>query len=182
MKNLRYFSFISGLLLSHLVLSSLALAQPSPSEGMGRGLYSADGANSCLFCHGILEESGTYKVGNIKDAAKLSEPKTWNVYAALGGEAAFKKDPKGFVAKMKDATIHLIRMGAIRHNATYKADGYDKSLRKSYNAQMMGLSGAASVAWLNRMKAREVTPEIAAESLWLFIKTFDQQGVFKAAE
>jgi cytochrome c553 len=151
-----------------------AFAQATASAGMGKGLYAAEGANSCLFCHGIAGEGG-----NIKDAAELSHPKKWKTYAALGGDEAFKKDPAAFVQKMKEASINLIQMGAIRHNATYKAEGYNKAAIKPFNAQMMGLSGAASVAWMNRYKDRGVTPAIAAESTWLHIMSFDKDGVFK---
>jgi hypothetical protein len=157
-----------------LSAASAAFAQPAPSEGMGKGLFNYEGGNSCVFCHGIGGEGG-----NVKDAAKLSHPKTWKVFAALGGEAAYKKDPTAFIGKMKSATIDLIQLGAIRHNATYKAEGYDKSKIKPYNAQMMGLSGAASVAWLNKYKDKGVTPAIAAESAWLYIQSLDKDGVFK---
>jgi hypothetical protein len=155
-------------------LTPQAFAQVQPSEGMGKGLYNVEGANSCIFCHGIGGEGG-----NIKEAAKLKHPKTWKAFAAAGGEAAFKKDPKAFVARMKASTLNIIQLGAIRHNASYKAEGYNKAAIKPYNAQMMGLSGAASVAWMNKYKDKGITPAIAAESAWLYIQTFDQDGVFK---
>lgn len=157
-----------------LSLSPAAFSQAKASEAMGKALYSFEGANSCLFCHGLDD-----KPGNIKDSAKLAHPKTWKVYTALGGDATYKKDPKAFVEAMKAATTHLIRVGAIRHNATYKAPGYDKTKIKSYNAQMMGLSGAASVAWMNKFKDKGVTPEIAAEAAWLYLVSLDKDGILK---
>ena len=174
MKTLRKTAIASVFSLSLIGLSAHVSAQPAASESMGKALYSFAGANSCLFCHGA-DGAG----GNVKTAAKLNNPKAWKVYTALGGDAAFKKDPNKFVADMKAATTHLIRLGAIRHNATYKAAGYDKSKIKNYDAQMMGLSGAASVAWMNKFKDKGVTPEIAAEAAWMYITTFDKDGIFK---
>lgn len=161
-------------------VASLALWTPlsgaqtvTPSAGMGKGLYGAPGANSCLFCHGASGEGG-----NVKDAAKLDHPKEWKVYAALGGDAAYKKDPKGFVDKMKHATLNLIQVGAIRHNASYQAVGYNKSVIKPYNAQMLGLGGAPSAAWLKKYKDKGVTPAIAAESVWLHVLSLDKDNFF----
>ena len=168
--------FFQKILYVSLIASApSAFSQTTPSVGMGKGLFNAEGGNSCLFCHGIDGGGG----GNIKEAAKLSNPKSWKVFAALGGEAAFKKDPSGFVSKMKAATLNLIQLGAIRHNATYKATGYNKAAIKPYNAQMMGLSGAASVAWMNKYKDKGINPTIAAESSWLYIQSLDKDGVFK---
>jgi len=159
---------------SLLFSAPAAFSQAKPSEGMGKGLYNTEGANSCLFCHGVGGEGG-----NIKEAAKLSHPKTWKAYAAFGGDAAFKKNPAAFVEKMKHASLNIIQLGAIRHNATYKAEGYNKAAIKPYNAQMMGLSGAASVAWMNKYKDKGITPAVAAESAWLYVQSFDKDGVFK---
>jgi hypothetical protein len=149
-------------------------AQAKASQVMGQGLYEQKGSNSCLFCHGI-----DGKGGNVKAAAKLSEPKTWKSFAALGGEAAWKKDPTKFEAALHDSMVHLILKGAIRHNATYKPAGFDWKAIKPFDAQMMGLGGAASVAWLKKYKDRGVTPEMAAEAAYLHVKTLDSQGIFK---
>lgn len=144
-----------------------------PSDKMGAGLFKAEGSNSCIFCHGLGDEVK----GNVKDAAPLEHPKKWKVYAALGGDAAFKADPTKFRANLKKATIALIVSGGIRHNGSYKDPAFDWSKIKKYNAQMMGLSGTASVAWLKKYKDRGVTPEIAAESLYLYLGTLDKDKV-----
>ena len=80
---------------------------------------------------------------------------------------------------LKKATIDLIKNGAIRHNATYKeaAFNWKASGVSAYNSQMVGLGGAASQQWLKRMTERGVTPEIAAQSLWLHLMKLDSQGV-----
>jgi hypothetical protein len=167
-------AFSKILYVALLALAPQAFSQAQPSEGMGKGLYNAEGANSCLFCHGIGGEGG-----NIKEAAKLSHPKTWKSYAANGGDAAFKKDPKAFLARVKASSLNIIQLGAIRHNASYKADGYNKAAIKPFNAQMMGLSGAASVAWMNKYKEKGITPAIASESAYLYLQSLDKDGVFK---
>jgi cytochrome c553 len=162
----------SVLLLVAVAFSGQAFAALEPSQVMGQGLYEQNGGNSCMFCHGISGEGG-----NVKEAAKLDLPKTWKTYKALGGDAAYNKDPKGFIEKMKKAVEDLIRLGAIRHNATYKEPGFDWSKITPFNAQMMGLGGAASVAWMKKYQKRGVNAEIAAESLWLHLKSMDKQGV-----
>jgi hypothetical protein len=151
-----------------------ARAQATASQPMGQGLYEQKGSNSCMFCHGITGEGG-----NVKAAAKLTHPKSWKSFAALGGEAAWKKDPAKFEAGLHEAMVALILKGAIRHNATYKPAGFDWKAIKPFDAQMMGVGGAASVAWLKKYKDRGVTPEIASEAAYLHVKTLDQEGIFK---
>lgn len=149
-----------------------ASAKLEPSQVMGQGLYEQEGGNSCMFCHGISGEGG-----NVKEAAKLDLPKTWKTYKALGGDAAFNKDPKAFLEKMQKGVEDLIRVGAIRHNASYKEAGFDWAKISPFNAQMMGLGGAASVSWMKKYQKRGVNAEIAAQSLWLHLKSLDKQGV-----
>ncbi len=162
------------LLLITFALSSFSLSALEPDNLMGRGLYEQKGGNSCMFCHGI---DGTG--GSVAEAAKLDNPKNWKVWKALGGDAAYSKDPKAFIAKMKDATVNLILTGAIRHNASYKADGFDWNKIVKYNGQMMGVTGAASVAWIKKYKNRGVTPEIAAQAAWIHLQELDKQSVIK---
>lgn len=162
------------LLLVVLASSHQAFAELKASQVMGQGLYEQNGGNSCLFCHGISGEGG-----NVKEAAKLDLPKTWKTYKALGGDAAYNKDPKAFLEKMEKAIENLMRLGAIRHNASYKEAGFDWSKIAPFNAQMMGLSGAASVSWMKKYQTRGVNAEIASKSLWLHLGALDKQGVLK---
>lgn len=157
-----------------LLFCSTAAFAAKPSDKMGGGLFRAKGSNSCIFCHGLGDEVK----GNVKDAASLTNPKAWKAYAALGGDAAFKADPIKFRENLKKATVALIKNGGIRHNGSYKDPAFDWSKIKKYNAQMMGLSGTASVAWLKKYKDRGVTPDIAAESVFLFVTTLDKDKVF----
>jgi len=157
-----------------LVASSASAFSLEPLQPMGQALYEQTGSNSCLFCHGI-----DGKKGSVAAAANLTTPKIWKGYKALGGDAAFAKDPKAFVANLRKATVALIKAGAIRHNATYKEAAFNwKATGVSpFNSQMVGLSGAATQQWLKRMTDRGVTPDIAAESLWLHLIKLDAQGV-----
>lgn len=151
---------------------------PAASAAMGKGLYEQTGSNSCSYCHGI-DGNG----GKIAAAAKLSEPKTWKSYKALGGDAAFGKDSKKFLANLEDALVEMIQKGAIAFNASYKKPHYDfKAAGGQINAQMLGLGGAPSTAWLNKFKDRGVTKAIAAKSAYLHVQTLDKQGVFKKLE
>ncbi len=163
------FVFLIGSSLSTVVLAIDA------SAPMGQGLYEQAGANSCLYCHGQAGHGG-----KVAAAANLSQPKAWKVYKALGGDAAFKKNAAEFKKNMEEATLDLITKGAISHNAAFKKPYFDwKKTGGTYNAQMLGLGGAPSVAWLGRFKDKGVTKDIAAKAVYLYVQTLDTQGIFK---
>lgn len=157
--------------------STQEIAPPVPSAGMGKGLFHARGSNSCMFCHGLGRKKGA-----VKSAADLTRPKTWKAYQALGGKKAHTADPDAFVAKMRAASIHLIEKGAIRHEGTYKAPAFDWEAIEPYDYQMLGLSGTGSRKWLQTYKRLGVTPEIAAQSLWLYLQSIDRQGILITEE
>lgn len=164
---------LGSLILATGVLSvSAAYAQ---NEGMGQGLFEQQGANSCMYCHGI-DGNG----GKVAAAAKLTQPKTWKVYKALGGDAALAKNKAEFLKNMEDATVDLIMKGAISHTASYKKPFFDWSKTGGpYNAQMLGTTAAPSMAWINKYKDKGVTKEIAAKAVYMYTHKFDTQGVFK---
>ncbi len=154
---------------------SFAGAAQAQNEAMGQGLYEQQGANSCMYCHGIDGKGGKVAV-----AAKLDTPKSWKVYKALGGDAAFAKNKAEFLKQMEEASVNLITKGAISHNASFKPAYFDwKKTGGTYNAQMLGITGAPSTAWINKYKAKGVTKEIAAKAVYMYIHKFDTQGVFK---
>ncbi len=159
-----------------VALAAASMAQAGePNVAMGQGLYEQQGANSCLYCHGVDGNGGKVAV-----AAKLTQPKTWKSYKGLGGDAAFAKDKAGFLKNLADSVTDLILKGALAHNATYKNPAYDsKKAGGAFNAQMYGLTAAPSVAWLNKFKDKGVTKDLAAKSVYLYIQKFDTQGVFK---
>ena len=160
--------------ISTLSLSFSAQAAPAPSPAMGKGLYEQQGSNSCLYCHGIEGQGG-----KVKDAANLTQPKTWKSYKALGGDAAFAKNKEEFRKKLNESVANLIEKGAIAHNMGYKGAGYDWSKIQKFNSQMLGLSGAPSSAWLTKYKDKGVTKEIAAQAAMLHLANLDKQGVLK---
>jgi mono/diheme cytochrome c family protein len=160
-------------------LGILAFQNPSqaldPSAVMGAGLYDQAGSNSCSYCHG-KDGNG----GKIAAAAKLSEPKTWKSWKALGGDAAFAKDKAGFLKNLEESITALIKQGAISFNAGFKKPYYDwAKTGGTLNAQMLGLAGAPSQAWMKKFKDRGVDKDIAAKSAYLHVQTLDKQGVFK---
>lgn len=162
-----------------LTSATLVHAAPEPSAGMGKGIFGeATQSNSCAFCHGATGEGG-----NVKTAAHLSQPKTWKIYKILGGDAAYAKDKADFMEKMKKATVHLILKSAVAHNVTFKAENpwFDMAKAKvpAYDSQMLGLTGGPSKAWLKKYADKGVTPEIAANSAYLYVQTLDKQGLFK---
>lgn len=161
------------------VFSSLSVTLASqalePSLVMGQGLFEQSGSNSCSFCHGI-----DGKGGKVAAAAKLHTPKAWKTYKALGGDAAFSKNKAEFLKNFDEAIVDLIAKGAIAHNSSYKNPAHDFARAGGpINAQMLGLGGAPSSAWISKYKDRGVTKEIAAKAALMWIQTFDTQGVFK---
>ena len=163
--------FLASMILG---LSFASHAGSEASAGMGKGLYTQAGANSCLYCHGA-DGAG----GNVAAAAKLSQPSTWKIYAILGGKAEAAKDKAAFLKKMKEATLHLIVKGAIVHNASFKQPWFDlKKAKAPYDAQMLGLSGAPSKKWLKKFAEKGITPEVAAESAYLYVQSLDQEKFF----
>lgn len=159
-----------------LVSLSVAAQAPVAGPGMGRAIYEQTGANSCLHCHGI-DGAG----GKVAAASKLAEPKTWKVYKGMGGDAAYAKDPTKFLENMRKKSIALLKSGAVIHNGKLKDyPFFDVKLAGgTYNSQMLGLQGSPSVAWLKRQASKGVTADIAAESVYLYIQSFDKQNVFK---
>lgn len=161
-------------------LSTLAFAQDqklNPNvarEAMGNGLYNQQGANSCVYCHGVGGVGGS-----VKTAANLQKPKSWKIYKILGGDAAFSKDQAGFRAKMKEATTHLMLKGAIVHNSSFKKPWFDLSKAGApYDGQMLGMTAPPSRSWLKKYKEKyALAPEVAAESLYLYIKTLGKEDV-----
>lgn len=157
-------------------LASFQAQALDPSAGMGQGLYEQQGANSCLYCHGAKGYEGK----KVAASANLSQPKTWKSYKALGGDAALAKNPGEFRKNLEEAVVHLIVNSAVKHNPkTFDKPYFDWKKAGSFNAQMMGLKGPPSQAWLAKYKERGVTDQIAGHATWLYLVTLDTQGVLK---
>ena len=165
---------LSSFVLSSFLFVSFSAEALDPDKLMGQGLYEQTGSNSCLFCHGI-----DGKGGNVAAAAKLDQPKTWKSYKALGGDAALKKDPAAFLEKLGAAVVTVIQKGAIRFNSTYKDPNFDWSKIKKFDGQMMGVTGAASAAWIKKYKNRGMSSETASKAVWMYLAELDGQGILK---
>lgn len=171
---------LAGIFLGLGLLTSFSEAQDqklNPNiarEAMGNGLYNQTGANSCVYCHGVGGVGGS-----VKTAANLQTPKSWKIYKILGGDAAFSKDQAGFRAKMKEATTHIILKGAIVHNSSFKRPWFDIAKAGApYDGQMLGMTAPPSRGWLKKYKEKYgVTPEVASESLYLYLKSLSKQDV-----
>ena len=172
--------FLPALVLSFGLICGQAQAQDQklnpnvPRVAMGDGLFNQQGANSCVYCHGVGGVNG-----NVKTAANLQNPKSWKIYKILGGDAAFAKDQAGFRSKMKEATLHLIYKGAIVHNSSFKKPWFDLAKAGApYDGQMLGMTGAPSRAWVKKYKEKYgLNPEVVPESLYLYIQTLGKTDV-----
>jgi hypothetical protein len=167
--------FLSVLCFGITVLANLsASAQAKPSKYMGQGLYEQNGSNSCLYCHGLGGQNGKVAI-----SANLTHPKTWKSFKGAGGEAALANNREEFLARLEEAVVHTIRNGATIHNSGFKKDWYDVAKAGgTINSQMVGLGGSPSVAWLKKYSDRGVTKDIAAQSLYLYLKTLDADSVY----
>jgi hypothetical protein len=140
--------------------AAATVANATPTAKIGEELYNLPGANSCVYCHGVGGVNG-----NVKVAAKLNAPGSWKIAKILG--KADYKDPH-----FRQATAHLIIKGAIVHNSSYKEAWFDlKKAPAAYDSQMLGLTGAPSAKWLKDNKEKGLSPEVAAESLLLYLET-----------
>lgn len=165
---------------------------------IGESIYTTDGANTCLKCHG---PGGTG--GDQAGAADLRHPRTWRVYQAMGGDAAFTANKEKFLKDM-DVVIHdLIRNGATAWNLKFtkahpeigldwgKVSVPDKA--DKYNSMMKGLTTdpmAKKVKEIGEQLEKEgkkldanQLKDLAAVADFEHVKTFDdgsdQGGVFK---
>lgn len=165
----------SALALSSADLKKKFDAEPAIMIKSGDGLFHQTGANSCVYCHGTPDQAG-----KVAAAAKLHLPRTWKIYKILGGDGAYAKNKAEFLKNLHDATVHLITKGAVSHNVSYKQPWFDVAKGGgAYDSQMVGLGGPPSKAWIKKYeKTRGMTPEIAAEAVFNYIKTIDTQKVF----
>ncbi|MGE3536350.1 MAG: hypothetical protein AB7N91_02810 [Candidatus Tectimicrobiota bacterium] len=165
---------------------------------MGDAIYNTEGENTCLKCHG---KGGTG--GDQAGAADLRHPRTWRVYQALGGDAAFKADKAKFVNDM-EAVIHdLIRNGATQWNLKFSKDHKEIALdwdkvtipdkADKYNQMMKGITSDPMAKKIKELQeklekeGKKLTlpqmKDVAAVSDFMYVKTLDdgsdKGGVFK---
>ena len=162
---------------------------------VGDFIYNAEGANTCLKCHGKGGHGGDQA-----GAADLRHPRTWRSYLALGGDAAFDANKEEFVKKMEISLHYLINKGATtwtqRFSKAHKDIAYDWSqVEKAdkYDSMMKGLTTGPMKKRVKeikdklgdagkKLKTKDLS-EVAAVASFEYVKTFDdgseKGGVFK---
>lgn len=168
---------------------------PEKLVELGDFVYNAEGANTCLKCHGKGGHGGDQS-----GAADLRHPRTWRSYQALGGDGAFASDKEHFLKRLETALHFLINKGATTWNQRYvkkfkdspydwnKVDGADKydSMMKGVTTGPMKKRAKALQKKLAKM-GHKVNPraarEIASVAALEYVKSFDdgseKGGVFK---
>jgi hypothetical protein len=161
---------------------------------LGEAIYNVDEANTCLKCHGKGGHGGDQA-----GAADLRHPRTWRVYQALGGDAAFAANKEKFLQGIDTALHYLIRHGAttwnLRFEKAHKDIKYDWSKVSipdkvdKYNNMMKGLTSEPMKKPVKELiqDKMKLTPsqaqDLAAVADFEYVKTFDdgsdQGGVFK---
>jgi len=165
---------------------------------IGEDVYNTDGENTCLKCHG---KGGTG--GDQAGAADLRHPKTWRVYQALGGDAAFKANKDKFIDDMETVIHDLIRNGATQWNIRFPKEHKEIALdwakvsipdtADKYNQMMKGITSEPMAKKLKDVQdqlakdGKKLTAaqlrDLAAVCDFMYVKTFDdgsdKGGVFK---
>jgi hypothetical protein len=161
---------------------------------IGEEIYNIDDANTCLRCHGKGGHGGDQA-----GAADLRHPRTWRVYQALGGDAAFAANKEKFLKDLDVALHYLIRHGAttwnLKFEKAHKDIKYDWSKVSipdkvdKYNNMMKGLTTEPLKKHVKEtiQTKMKLTPaqaqDLAAVADFEYVKTFDdgsdKGGVFK---
>ncbi len=165
---------------------------------IGDEVFSTDGENTCLQCHGKGGTGGTQA-----GAADLRHPKTWRVYQALGGDEAFNANKDKFRQDMETVLHDLIRNGAPQWNLKFSSAHKEIKLDWSkvtipdkadkYNQMMKGITSepmekkVKEVGEQVKKEGKQLTPaqvrDLSAVSDFEYVKTLDdgsaEGGVFK---
>jgi mono/diheme cytochrome c family protein len=109
----------------------------------GERVFMAKGSNTCNDCHGA-----DGKKGRLEQAANLTEPGTWRVAQALGGDAE----------KINTALTYLISNGGKKFNGNFATDnpdlGWDwaKTEATSYDIQMFGVTQSSTMSEIKKIR------------------------------
>jgi len=138
----------------------------------GERVFLAKGSNTCNDCHG---KDG--KKGRLEQAANLTDPSSWDVTKALGGDQA----------KIDTALYYLITNGGKKFNESFVKDhpdlGWDwsKTDGKSYDIQMFGVTQSSTMSELKKIRKglkkegievkKEDLAEFGAKAVLAYIKS-----------
>ncbi len=109
----------------------------------GEQVFMAKGSNTCNDCHG---KDG--KKGRLEQAADLTQPETWDVTKATGGDKA----------KIDTALMYLVSNGGKKFNENFAKDnpdiGWDwsKTDGDSYDIQMFGVTQSSTMSALKKIR------------------------------
>ncbi len=176
-------------------VAKLGLTPEQLSE-LGDYVYNTEGSNTCLKCHG---KGGVG--GDQAGAANLQKPKTWVSYQALGGDEALAANKEEFLKKLETSVQFLINKGGTTWNQRFEkkhkgvsyewkgvknADG--KEVNK-YDSMMKGVTAGPMKKKVKSLKEKlgdagkklksKDLAEVAAAAAFEYVKSFDQDGVFK---
>jgi len=165
---------------------------------IGEAVFNTDGENTCLQCHGKGGTGGTQA-----GAADLRHPKTWRIYQALGGDAAFNANKEKFRQDMETVIHDLIRNGATQWNLRFPKEHKEIVLdwkkvtvpdtADKYNQMMKGITSEPMAKKLKELQeqlekdGKKINPQqmrdVAAVSDFMYVRTLDDGsehgGVFK---
>ena len=165
---------------------------------LGDAVFNTDGENTCLQCHGKGGTGGTQA-----GAADLRHPRTWRVYQALGGDAAFNANKDKFRQEMATVLHDLIRNGATQWNMRFPSTHKEITLDwgkvsipdkvDKYNQMMKGITSDPMDKKIKEIHGqlekdgKKLTlphmRDLAAVSDFEYVKTLDDGsehgGVFK---
>ena len=161
---------------------------------LGEVIYNVDEANTCLKCHGKGGHGGDQA-----GAADLRHPRTWRVYQALGGDAAFAANKEKLLTDLEVALHYLIRNGATTWNLRFdklqkdikydwskvsipdKADKYN-NMMKGLTTEPMKKQVKETIQEKLKLNASQAQ-DLAAVADFEYVKSFDdgsdKGGVFK---
>ena len=165
---------------------------------LGDAVFNTDGENTCLQCHGKGGTGGTQA-----GAADLRHPRTWRIYQALGGDAAFNANKDKFRQEMATVLHDLIRNGATQWNMRFPSTHKEITLdwgkvsipdkADKYNQMMKGITSDPMDKKIKEIHGqlekdgKKLTlpqmRDLAAVSDFEYVKTLDDGsehgGVFK---
>ena len=165
---------------------------------IGEAVFNTDGENTCLQCHGKGGTGGTQA-----GAADLRHPKTWRIYQALGGDAAFNANKEKFRQDMETVLHNLIRNGATQWNLRFPKEHKEIVLdwkkvtvpdtADKYNQMMKGITSEPMAKKLKELQeqlekdGKKINPQqmkdVSAVSDFMYVRTLDDGsehgGVFK---
>lgn len=205
---MRYVNFIVFLLFALVVIALTVEAKPDSLNrferfnrtftkaemvAIGERVYNVEGTTTCVACHGPQGQGGY-----VSSAPKLNDSTKFEVYDALGGKKAFKKDPAKFKRELETVHVYLLRMGSVNWNKFNKQAHPEVQLDWSktnrphgkLDPNMFGVTKIPTLyavhdirEELNKNRNLKLShgdmEDLAAYSVYQYMKTLDTEGIWK---